>query len=62
MRKVHPPTVNVGAGWNGSNASFGCFSKADEWQADNSTSPIAATFPTSSGGVSYAAIVAIKLQ
>ena len=57
-----PPTIDVGAGWNASNAVYNCFSKRDEWRVHNSTAPIGATFPTSSGGFSYAATVAIRMH
>ena len=57
-----PPNVSAGPGWNGSNFSTNYFGKVDEWQVYNSTSPIAATFSTSCGGVTWAATLAIKMQ
>ena len=56
------PTFNLGSGWIGVNVLNGTFNFRDEWQVDNLTSPIAATFQSkfSTGAAAYAAIVAIK--
>jgi hypothetical protein len=57
-----PPNLGAGSGWNISNSSTNYFGKVDEWQIDNTTGAIGATFNTTCGtGTSaYAATIAVN--
>jgi hypothetical protein len=57
-------STQYGTGWSAGSVSTNYFGKIDEWQIDNSTSPIGAVFPGSCGaGTSaYVGTVAIKVH
>ena len=57
------PTAPGPGGWIASNVGpIGYFGKADEYLVYNSTAPVSAPLPASSGSVSWVMTVAVKLQ